>query len=1468
MKHYTLTKPQQLIYEMEQYIGESIANIVGGMLCQNLEVSAIKEALKVLVANHEGLRIQICQQAEGVTQCVVPYEEEEVEQRIHDQAFESEEEMDHFFKEWAQIPIGIKGALYEFYIVSVNQKAGCIAKIHHLIGDAWTVLLMGNEVADYARQIDERITGQHKPSYIDYVQKEQCYMASEKYQRDREYWLSQFLECPEVLHFSDKSIAHLKSQRSTYALPKALVGALQRYSKQQGCSVYNLYMSAIGIYMSRMRGKEKFYIGTAILNRSGKAEKNTVGMFINSAAVLMDIQPKDSFNQVVKKVMTKTIDVFRHQKYQYGEVLKDLRSDYKFNEKLYDVTVSYQNAKLTKSENIQTKWYPCGMQCETLEVHISDREDAGEIVIEYDYQTAKLSENHIQALHEHLLNILCEGIESNLTIEEIKILSDTEFDQVINQVNQTDVDYPKDQTMVHLFKRQVQKTPQNIALEFEGSTLTYQELDHLSDAVARQLMDKGVGPEKIVAIHMKRSINLIVNIWGVLKAGGAYLPIDAAYGSERVQYMLEDSGARWLLVDKELAPKLTFAGEMITDLKTEWQPLETPLVYEAKPENLIYVIYTSGSTGKPKGVMLTQRNVVNYIVWAAKNYLKEEALDFALFTSISFDLTVTTLFTPLLTGNRMVIYSDDLGAEAVLQVVKENKVDVIKLTPSHLKLIIYDDRSQSRIKKMILGGEQLECACAKQAVTSFGNRLEIYNEYGPTEATVGCMIHCYQPDEDTGIAVPVGIPADNVKLYILDRSLQPVDVFNKGELYIAGEGLARGYLNKEELTQKSFIKNPFEPGLMYKTGDIAMWTESFKMTFCGRDDEQVKIRGHRIELLEIESNLLNMPNVQQVVVTAPKKTNGERYMAVYYVANQEISTTQFIEFLKQELPEYMIPTAYMRLEGLPVTINGKVDFAALPAIDLSSLQSEYIAPQTETEQTVVEVFEEVLGVTPIGMRDSFFALGGDSIKAIQIVSRLANKGIAIESKDLLSKDVIEQIVIEATDITGNHYEQGLLEGVIEETPIMKWFMGRQFNSPGYYCQTITLEMDPQINRGLLEQTFSKLMMHFDTLRMNYNGTNFYYNNNLLEKPFEIAEYDLSHQEDKQAREQICRISIALKETMGFVDEIPLKASLMRLKSQTILVITAHHLVMDGITWRLLVQELEAVYAALSRQEEPVMGIKTASYKEWAEYLGDYAKTAQIKEYTQFWNDMQRIEWQLTPRERQTGVEKIRGQRIGHLSQELTVKLLGESNHAFNTNTEDLIVCGLISALSQCIGENQYTVEMESHGRSVGGIDVSSTAGWFTAIYPVRLQGGQETLEEQIIHIKEQLHHIPDGGIGYGVLKYLTDVLEESQEPQIRFNYLGTIDQKSYLQVDTGDECAIENHNRPPFEMNCMVIKEELVYQLEYAEDFFTDEMMKQFEDQFKDALEQIVAFTTSRENVELTASDFALEQSDFDELFA
>jgi iturin family lipopeptide synthetase A/iturin family lipopeptide synthetase C/tyrocidine synthetase-3 len=576
--------------------------------------------------------------------------------------------------------------------------------------------------------------------------------------------------------------------------------------------------------------------------------------------------------------------------------------------------------------------------------------------------------------------------------------------------NDTSRPYPASRSIVSLFQSQVDLTPEAEALRFGTRALSYQDLDRQSDHLAERLRAMGVGSGELVALRLEHSIEAVAAILGVLKTGAAYVPLAPATPPERLRAILQHMAPAASAAGPAVVAHDTLAAGLPDDVTRRLMlhldaPLpagENRIACPASPADLAYVIFTSGSTGRPKGVMIEHRSLVNYAWWAAGEYTHGEQTTWPLFSSLAFDLTVTSIFVPLITGGRIVVYRERPGARGtvVLDVVGDRLADVIKLTPAHLALLEQADLAGSPIRRFVVGGEDFKTRIARGVTERFGRPVEMYNEYGPTEATVGCMIHRYDPDTDRGPSVPIGRPAANAQVYVLDAERRPVAPGAVGEMYLGGDGLARGYFHQPALTALSFLMTPdpcdpsAPPVRLYKTGDLARWTDDGRIEFLGRADHQVKIGGFRIELGEIEAVLATHPSVSAAVVVVRAaaaragEDGGPGHLAAYYVAADDLPADALRAHLARALPDYMVPALFMRLDRLPLTVNGKVDRAALPDPPSTTEAPTSTRPLTALEQRVVDVWRDVLGVEEVGVDDDFFALGGHSLAAMRVLSRI------------------------------------------------------------------------------------------------------------------------------------------------------------------------------------------------------------------------------------------------------------------------------------------------------------------------------------------------------------------------------------------------------------------------------------------------------------------------------------------------
>ncbi len=813
--------------------------------------------------------------------------------------------------------------------------------------------------------------------------------------KGKKYWLEklsgELVKSTFPFDYRTMSAADRKTYREDFQLTGQVYDQLMKLSNGSDIRLQMILTAAVCILLRQYTGNEDVIVGATIERQDHEDE------FINT---ILPLRSKLEDSMTVKDLliqMRETVyDAAEHQNYPLESLLNDLGMTYSPDEfPLFDVVVLL--------ENIHDKQYLRDVKVNFV-FNFLRTEESINGYLEFN---ARLYESDsvnriIQYFGRILKQILSDVL---LPLKDVSILEEEEKEQALFNFNDTGAKYPKIKCLHELFEEQVEKKPHHTAVIDGTRSISYVELNRKADQLAAKLAEKGVKKDVVVGLSTERSIEMVTAILGILKAGGAYLPLDPQSPIGRIKFMLKDSGADFLLTDKTLLQAIDFPGESILlDDDTLYRGNAQKPGKTSDADSLAYVIFTSGTTGNPKGVCLEHRAVVNYVWWAAKQYVKGESVNFPLYTSISFDLTVTSLFVPLVTGNTILVYGIDTSEFLIEKVIRENKVEAVKLTPSHLKLIVNGEApgEDSKLRRLVVGGEELETQTAADVTEFFsGTDIEIYNEYGPTEAAVGCMIYRYKSGEDKRRSVPIGAPADNMKIYLLDRHHRPVPMGVTGEIYISGDGVARGYLNRPEMTIQKFPENPFNPGQrMYKTGDLARRLEKGGLEFLGRIDEQVNIRGFRVELGEIRSALLKYNQIKDAVVVT-SNDGGDGLALCAYVVTGDGETPDIAELkgdLATALPNYMIPAYFVFIDEIPLTSNGKLDKKALPKpTDFMERITEYVPPQTDTEKKLVDIWKKELGLEKLGIMDSFFTVGGDSIKSLRLLNAI-NKTFDVDLK--------------------------------------------------------------------------------------------------------------------------------------------------------------------------------------------------------------------------------------------------------------------------------------------------------------------------------------------------------------------------------------------------------------------------------------------------------------------------------------
>jgi tyrocidine synthetase-3 len=984
----------------------------------------IENTLKKLINRHESLRTSFHLIEEGPVQKIHEKAEFQVEY------YETKTGVPEIFSNFIRPFDPGKIPLMRVGLIKIEEsKHLLIVDIHHIIADAISLEII-------AREFAALYGGKESPvnpiQYKDFCQWQNRLFASGEIKKQEAYWLNEFpgeipiidlpgdYERPPVKSFKGSSMSFEISPRETKLLKELALRA--------EATLFVVLLSLYYILLLKITNQEDLVIGTAIAGRGHVDLKQVIGVFINTLALRFCLKEDKAFIEFLKNMKEKILAAFENQEYQFEDLVEKvvLERDISRNP-LFDVEFLLETPEVTELDisGLKLTNYELKDTTSKFDLSLQGKERRESLVFKFEYCSELFKKETIRRFITYFKKIVSSVLDdAQKKVYEIEVITGEEKRRLLFAFNDTKAEYPGEKRIHQLFEEQVENKPDKIAIVSADRQLSYRVLNGKANQVARTLRARGVRPEALVGIIMERCPQLLVAVLAILKAGAAFLPIDKQYPGPRKKFILEDSKAEALITGKYIYEKNKEVFQNLTDENILF--VEDENIYagevsnleitDKKPADLAYVIYTSGTTGKPKGVLVEHRGVVNYIYWAIKKYVKNEHVNFPLYTSISFDLTVTSIFTPLLSGHAIVIYSGDDREFLLENIIAENRVEVVKVTPSHLKLIrdrmsnnpdLHQERKNLSIKRFIVGGENLEVDLARDISEIFGGNIEIYNEYGPTETVVGCMIYQFDPGTDDRKSVPIGVPIDNTRVYILDKKQNPVPPGVPGELCVSGVGLARGYLRRDETTSEKFIGNPFiKKSRLYRTGDLARHLPNGNIEFLGRMDKQVKIRGFRIELAEIEHQLLNHKEIKEAVVLAKKDENGSQYLCAYIIparasacqksgsldfSSTGLNVSALREYLLDYLPDYMVPSHFIRLDKIPLTANGKVDQKALQPLG-KKLETgvEYAAPGSGLEKTIVNAWRDILKRDNIGIYDNFFDLGGTSLSLILINRKLKN----------------------------------------------------------------------------------------------------------------------------------------------------------------------------------------------------------------------------------------------------------------------------------------------------------------------------------------------------------------------------------------------------------------------------------------------------------------------------------------------
>jgi fengycin family lipopeptide synthetase D len=1235
-KLYPLTHPQQRIWYTEKlHPGTSMWNNAGTLkITGALDLTLMTKSINLFIKNNEAMRIRITEVEGKPFQYVCPF------------VYSSFDYLDFSGKglqglyEWdsaqtqSYLPL-LDKQLFYIAIASLGENEFVwYAKVHHIISDAWSLVMFSNQVMEYydaflAGGEPEAVPG---GSYTGFIERENEYLRSRRFEQDKQSFNEMFEDSPEptVLKQKKTNYTSTRARRKAGIIPKTVADRMRAYCVEKNVSIFPLFLAALSIYINRILNKDDIVIGVPVFNRS-KEERSTVGMFVSTVPIRIRVPEEASFDEFARMVLNEWFRVLKHQRYPYELLLADLRKKHKGLESLYDITLSYQNVQFekdTKNISYEGRWHFSGNQVNSLSIHINDREGEGSLILDYDHLVPLFSIKEIEYIHSHCMNILTDAIaHPGKKLYELDVMSPEELGRVMVEFNANKADYTLDRGLDALFSQRMKKTPDEIALIAGTDVLTYRQLNALVNKAARFLKEKGVGREDIVGIVISRDVSLIVFILAAIRAGAAFLPIDPEFPCDRVTFELKESRAKCVVASPCLLDKCGGACEAVsTDVLDSLPECADEIESNNHMDDLAYVIYTSGSTGIPKGVMVEQRSLLHYIL-AVSDIMDFSSGSVVLSaTTVSFDIFIMETFPTLLNGGTVVLAGENEHniPRNLVELMVLTRVTSILTTPSRMQLILTDkgaDECLKNMREIMLGGDVLQKSLLLQLQEKTPAR--ILHFYGPTEITIGAT---YKDVTESG-TVNIGRPLPDVYTYILDKHQNPVPIGVHGELYVGGIGVSRGYLNRPDLTAASFVDNPFRPGeRMYRTGDITRWFPMGEIEFLGRVDQQVKIRGFRIELGEIEARLLKISGINACAVADRTDENGRKYLCAYICGDRGKSIARIRSKLARELPAYMMPSYFIWMDTLPLNASGKVDKNRLPEPVLDELhvgRDDFEPLSTATQKALAEIWKDVLKVSRISGTDNFFDIGGDSLLIVMVSAEVYKRfRVEVSLEDVYQEPTLENYArlideeMEKTDSRPILPVRGKRDYPVSAAQRQIFIV-----SGGFLAQTTAYNIagayhiKGKLDIPALERAFIKLIARNESLRTAFEMKK----GALRQKIVKKADFIL-HAEDCDKKD----VSNTLKSLVRPFDlaSPPLfRAALLKTGAdEFVLFMDVHHIVADGTSGELILSQLSRLYAG---KNIPVGGI---GYKDYSVWQADYLDSDHAAVQRRFW--MERLKGDL------------------------------------------------------------------------------------------------------------------------------------------------------------------------------------------------------------------------------------------------
>nr|WP_322617590.1 non-ribosomal peptide synthetase [Pseudomonas sp. BIC9C] len=1236
-----------------------------------------------------------------------------------------------------------------------SDESRLLVCLHHSATDGWAMQLLIDELAQaYTAALRGQVPAWTvlDIDYVDFALWQQHPDTQARRNESLDYWKNHLgqddyqLDLP--LDHPRVAEADRRAGQLTVSLGRTRAEAIRQFARQRGTTAYVVLASALSALLARYSGQRDIRLGTPADQRDQPQTQALLACLVNTLVIRSDVDQQAPAEQLLAGLEANLRAAQAHADLPFATLVGAVAQRRDLNRTpLFQVMFSLNHGRMDSSQ-----WPGLSIEEQTLPVIDAKfeqswevQDDGSDMTLALEYQSALFDQSTMQRWSTQwcaLLDALVAAPQRPL----VELFPQQQDQQQLDRWNATERLYSGPTNLHTALTQQAALSPNAPALVFEGQRLSYAELDQRAQQVTRALRAAGIGRESIVPVCMERSVEMVVALLGIVHAGAAWLPLDPELPAARLAFLIEDADAQITLTQPQWLAKLPAGHSAWTLDALPQAPAAEPLTVEAS--DLAYVLYTSGSTGQPKGVMNEHGALMNRIHWMQDAFPIGPNDRVLQKTPYSFDVSVWEFFWPLITGATLVVARPDGHRDPAYlsQLIRQEQVTTLHFVPSMLRAFVEEPTLADcvSLRQVFASGEALPADLVRRFMGQ--HPAALVNLYGPTEAAIDVSVwRCSVND----VIVPIGKPIANLRMYILDEAMQLLPIGSIGELYIGGVGVARGYLKRADLTEERFLASPFIDGdRLYRTGDRCRFLADGNIEYLGRLDHQVKLRGQRIELGEIDAALLNQP-----AITGACTLVIDNRLVAFYSASAPQSELGAV--LSAELPAYMIPAVWVEVPALPLTTNGKIDRKALAALSLPQTQEDRVAPRNELEALLCQLFGELLGEAltggrEVGTSDSFFALGGDSILGLKLISRLREQGYSLTPKDLFRSPTPAALAQVASPLL-TLAEQGDVTGAMPLMPLHQWFFDQQQPQAAYWNQSVLADSDRRLDATLVQATLDRLVAHHDALRLRFTEVDGQWQAHIAP----VAPASLTCCDKPEQLQQVAQ-SLDLQHGPLFA------AALLEGEPQR-LYLVAHHLVVDAVSWTPLLEDFQQLYLGLERGETPSLPAKTTSYRQWAEHMHAYA--AKVSAEQRYWNTQTAVNAApvATVAERQTLSARWDATR--------THQWLTESHAAYRTQPEELLIAALAATLAQAESRADIVVDLERHGRDAPfeGLDVSRTVGWFTTLYPLRVNSSGAP-GDRVRNAKEASRAVPGQGLGHGLLRQ-RGALPPSRG-DVLFNYLG------------------------------------------------------------------------------------------------